>query len=210
MIPFALAGIAVAVGATRNWLDIANKIGLDELRTRAERLQKLLPVFRVIFGWKAIDLGQRLDLSKQAISNIETGKTKLSVAQYLAIKYLFLDALYNIDDLRETKDINRATKNDTHNKSKPDDNLRLLFGPMFNALVDNPSDYSNEQLEEIKKRVVAIAKSKQIDMYEEDVTTFYNALSKELVDENLQDYKQQQTESAVNQLEELSKTLRNS
>lgn len=207
MIPLILAGIAGFAG-----LSIASamkQVQIEEQRNRAERLQNLLPVFRVVFGWKANDLGQKLDLSKQAISNIETGKTKLSVAQYLAIKYLFLDTLYNIGYLGEgknTKQENKqATENDTDNT---DNDLKLLFRLMFNALVDNPDDYSEDQVEGIKKRVIAIAKSKQINMDEEDVAAFYNALSKELVDENIQEYRQQQANQLADELEKISKSLR--
>lgn len=209
VLPF-ISGIVALAGIST--LNIIKQHQIENLRDRAERLQNLLPVFRVVFGWKANDLGQKLDLSKQAISNIETGKTKLSVAQYLAIKYLFLDTLYNIGYLGEIKDIKqeniKISKNDINNKPNTNDDLKLLFRPMFNALVDNPDDYSEEQVEGIKKRVIAIAKSKQVNMDEDDVAAFYNALSKELVDENIHEYRQQKANQLADELEKLSKTLR--
>ena len=54
--------------------------------TAEENLQKYLPLIRKAAGWTAEDLGEKIGVTKQTISNIETGKSKLSKTQYLAIQ----------------------------------------------------------------------------------------------------------------------------
>lgn len=51
-----------------------------------EKLQTNLSSLRKIAGWTAEDLGNELDVTKQTISNLETGKTKMSRVQYIAIR----------------------------------------------------------------------------------------------------------------------------
>lgn len=53
-----------------------------------DRLQTNLSILRSIAGWKADELGEMLGLTKQSVSNIEHGKTKLTKAQYIAIRAL--------------------------------------------------------------------------------------------------------------------------
>lgn len=52
------------------------------------RLQENLSSIRKIARWTAEDLGEMLGVSKQNISNLENGNTKLSRAQYIAIRHL--------------------------------------------------------------------------------------------------------------------------
>ena len=52
------------------------------------RLQENLSSIRRIARWTAEDLGEMLGVSKQNISNLENGNTKLSQAQYIAIRHL--------------------------------------------------------------------------------------------------------------------------
>lgn len=56
-----------------------------------KRLTKSLPILRTVCGLKQQDLAKALNLSRQTISNFETGRTRLSVVNYLAI----LVVLYN-------------------------------------------------------------------------------------------------------------------
>ncbi len=49
-------------------------------------LQENLAIIRRIANWTAEDLGNMLGLTRQAISNLERGKTKLTKAQYIAIR----------------------------------------------------------------------------------------------------------------------------
>lgn len=54
--------------------------------TDEEKLQKYLPLIRNAAGWTAEELGQKIGVTKQTISNIETLKTRMSKTQYLAIQ----------------------------------------------------------------------------------------------------------------------------
>lgn len=50
------------------------------------KLQDSLIIIRNIFGWSAEDLGNKIGVSKQTISNIERKNTKLTLTQYIAIR----------------------------------------------------------------------------------------------------------------------------
>ena len=52
------------------------------------RIQENLSSIRKIAGWTAENLGEMLGVTKQNISNLENGNTKLSQAQYIAIRHL--------------------------------------------------------------------------------------------------------------------------
>lgn len=51
-----------------------------------EKLQDNLPSLRKLAGWTAEDLGDKVGVTKQTISNLETGRTKMSKIQYIAIR----------------------------------------------------------------------------------------------------------------------------
>lgn len=51
-----------------------------------EKLQKYLPLIRSAAGWTAEELGNKIGVTKQTISNLENQKTKMSKTQYLAIQ----------------------------------------------------------------------------------------------------------------------------
>ena len=59
-----------------------------ELSVQLERLQENLPAIRKIAGWRAIDLGSLLGVTKQSISNLETHKSKMTLMQYIAIRHM--------------------------------------------------------------------------------------------------------------------------
>lgn len=52
------------------------------------RLQENLPAIRKIAGWRAVDLGALLGVTKQSISNLETQKSKITLMQYVAIRHM--------------------------------------------------------------------------------------------------------------------------
>lgn len=52
-------------------------------------MQKHLQVLRKISGWTAEDLGQRLGVTKQTISNLENRKVDMTKAQYMALRTIF-------------------------------------------------------------------------------------------------------------------------
>lgn len=50
------------------------------------RLQENLSVIRKIAGWTTEDLGERIGVTKQTISNLENNKTTMTLTQYIAIR----------------------------------------------------------------------------------------------------------------------------
>lgn len=56
------------------------------IEQQIKRLQANLLFIRKIAGWTAQDLGDRIGVTKQTISNLETGKAKLTQTQYIAIR----------------------------------------------------------------------------------------------------------------------------
>ena len=61
----------------------------QDMQIKIQRLQKNLYSIRKIAGWKAKDLANRLGVTKQTISNLETGKVKMTQVQYIAIRAVF-------------------------------------------------------------------------------------------------------------------------
>lgn len=57
---------------------------LKELQIK--RLQENLLSIRKIAGWTAEELGDRIGVTKQTISNLENGKARLTQTQYIAIR----------------------------------------------------------------------------------------------------------------------------
>ncbi len=55
------------------------------------RLEVCLSDIRKVAGWKGVELGNMLGLSRQAISTLEKQNSRLTLAQYVAIRHL-LDA----------------------------------------------------------------------------------------------------------------------
>lgn len=50
------------------------------------RFQDSLSTLRKVAGWSAEDLGNQLDVTRQTIVNLETGRIKMTKIQYLAIR----------------------------------------------------------------------------------------------------------------------------
>lgn len=53
------------------------------------RLQESLSALRKVAGWSAEDLGKQLDVTRQTIVNLETGQTKMTKVQYMALRLAF-------------------------------------------------------------------------------------------------------------------------
>jgi transcriptional regulator with XRE-family HTH domain len=56
------------------------------LDVKVERLQKHLSLIRTCAGWSASELGKKLGVSRQMVSNLENGRNKMTMMQYLAIR----------------------------------------------------------------------------------------------------------------------------
>lgn len=61
----------------------------DERLIYVKRLQRNLPAIRKMAGWSAEALGQKIGMSKQHISKLETGKSTMTLVQYIAIRTMF-------------------------------------------------------------------------------------------------------------------------
>lgn len=63
-----------------------------------EKLQKYLPLIRSAAGWTAEELGNKIGVTKQTISNLENQKTKMSKTQYLAIQMVISQKIATTPD----------------------------------------------------------------------------------------------------------------
>lgn len=64
---------------------------LNERNKQIKRLQQNLSSIRKIAGWTAEELGEKIGVTKQTISNIENNKSTMNFSQYIAIRSV-LDA----------------------------------------------------------------------------------------------------------------------
>lgn len=64
---------------------------LADRENQIQRLQVNLAAIRKIAGWSAKELGEKIGVTKQTISNLENSKTKMNFTQYIAIRSV-LDA----------------------------------------------------------------------------------------------------------------------
>ncbi|MDU4960017.1 MAG: helix-turn-helix transcriptional regulator [Sporomusaceae bacterium] len=58
----------------------------DQRNAQVACLQKNLGAIRKIAGWTAEQLGEKIGVTKQTISNLENGKTPMTLTQYIAIR----------------------------------------------------------------------------------------------------------------------------
>lgn len=66
---------------------MANKKNKDiDIKDQIWRLQENLRSIRMIAGWTTQELGDKIGVTKQTISNIENHKVKLTQTQYIAIR----------------------------------------------------------------------------------------------------------------------------
>ena len=64
----------------------------------SETFRKNLVNIRHILGITAKELGEKIGVTRQTINNIESGRNKLNLAQFLAIKYVFEHELEVTDE----------------------------------------------------------------------------------------------------------------
>ena len=71
-------------------------LGGDELMI--EVMQRYLPSLRKIAGWTAEELGKRLGVTKQTISNLENKKVNMTKMQYIALRVIFENEIRNVSN----------------------------------------------------------------------------------------------------------------
>ncbi len=87
---------------------------------KVERLQKYLSIIRTSAGWSASELGEKLDVSRQMISNLENGRNKMTKMQYLAIRQVLAEEIEQSSDNGDTQmlqDVIRVLVDDYENFS---------------------------------------------------------------------------------------------
>ena len=95
-------------------------------------LQKNLSAIRKIAGWTAEQLGEKIGVTKQTISNLENGKTTMTLTQYIAIRSI-LDF-----EIQTNKD-------------------NSVLPQVVEVLLNNYDEYTEEEREEVTENVKTIA-----------------------------------------------------
>lgn len=95
-------------------------------------LQKNLSAIRKIAGWTAEQLGERIGVTKQTISNLENGKTPMTLTQYIAIRSV-------IDFEIQTNKEN------------------TVLPQVVELLLNRDEEYSDEEREELFEKVKTVA-----------------------------------------------------
>ena len=61
-------------------------------------MQKYLQILRKVNGWSAEEMGNKLGVTKQTISNLENGKVCMTKTQYIALRTIFENEIRNVHD----------------------------------------------------------------------------------------------------------------
>lgn len=93
-----------------------------------ERFNEVFPLVRKSVGWSAEEFGEKIGVTRQTISNLETKKIKISKTTYIAMRFVL----------------------DEEMEDHPDETEMLKV--VLDSFVDNPEKYSDEQREEIRKK----------------------------------------------------------
>lgn len=97
-------------------------------------LQKYLSMLRKLYGWTMEQLGDRIGVTKQTISNLERGNPKMTKLQYIAIRSVF-----------------ESEANERPNEEK--ENLLKIL----NLVCDNDENISDEQRSEALDAAMVVA-----------------------------------------------------
>ena len=110
------------------------------------RLQRHLPLFRACAGWKAQDLADKLDVSRQTISAWETYDenqpkkgVRMTVIQYYAVRKILDDEI-----AKDVSESGESTK-------------QHILGTLLEVLVDHPNLYSPEDVNAALEQANAVA-----------------------------------------------------
>ena len=104
----------------------------DQKAAQITCLQKNLSAIRKIAGWTSEQLGEKIGVTKQTISNLENEKTQMTLTQYIA--------LWSIIDF----EIQTNKEN-------------LVLPQVVEVLLNNYEEYTEEEREKVTKNVKTIA-----------------------------------------------------
>lgn len=104
-----------------------------EQKQQVDLLQTNLSSIRKIAGWTLDELGEKIGVTKQTISNLETKKTNMTLTQYIAI--------------RAVLDYEIQNNKDNH-----------LLGTVVSILLDKSKDLPDKQRKQIQQQFSDISK----------------------------------------------------
>ena len=104
---------------------------------KVNRLQEHLSLIRNCAGWSASELGNKLGVSRQMISNLENNHNKMTRMQYLAIRQVLNDELENSKENNDTQMLNDIIK----------------------VLIDEPESFTPKQREQVLSDAELLAPS---------------------------------------------------
>ena len=104
----------------------------DQQAAQITCLQKNLSAIRKIAGWTSEQLGEKIGVTKLTISNLENGKTQMTLTQYIALRSI-------IDFEIQT------------NKGN------LVLPQVVEVLLNNYDEYTEEEREKVTENVKTIA-----------------------------------------------------
>ena len=129
----------------------------EKKKKQIQLLQQNLCSIRTIAGWTSEQLAEKLDVTKQTISNLEKSITQMSFAQYIAIR-TFLD--YEIE----------WNPNNT------------VLPQVIEILVDKGAEFEEEDYTEMKEKVEVVAASASSGKKEETLAkTLSSLMTPELI-----------------------------
>ena len=111
----------------------------EKVKKQKKRFQENLSLIRKAAGWSEVELAEKLDVTRQTISNLERFEKSgvaMSTIQYIAIR-----ALLNDEILKETNC-------NTEKEDTPRDTDLLVC--ILQTLVDEPEKYSEDEKNRIK------------------------------------------------------------
>lgn len=80
---------------------------MDNLKEPINVMQNSLSVLRKIAGWTTEDLGLRIGVTKQTISNLENWKVNMTKTQYIALRSVFE---YEINCVKDNMTLQRIMR----------------------------------------------------------------------------------------------------
>ena len=98
-----------------------------------EKFYEEFPLIRKAVGWSAQEFGDKLQMKRQTINNIEKKKVKLTMASYIAMRFVLEE------EMKEHKEETEMLK------------------AVLDAFVDRYDKYSDEQRAEIRKRTELVS-----------------------------------------------------
>ena len=94
---------------------------------RVGRLQKYLSLIRTSAGWSTTDLGEKLDVSRQMVSNLESGRNRMTMMQYRAIRNALDEEIQSSEGANDTQ----------------------MLKDVIRVLVDEPERFTDEQRNQV-------------------------------------------------------------